>query len=489
MKNIIRVIMISALFLGMGVSSASAQDFTDVNQDYRFYDYIMHLSGNNVINGYSDGKFKPGNNISRGDAAVMVGRILDFSKETQETPFPDVSKSNPASGYIKTAAEKGIINGYPTGKFEPYKNITRGEMALIMSRAFELSKEEINPFVDVSIQNRSYIAIRQLYASGITQGNGKGNFFPDNPISRGEFSAFLARATVDEYRLPVYPCGYNPESKTNPDNQTVNCLITNAALESDTVVPPEVVKSIASIESGWRQFDDNGEPLESDDNADVKGYGIMQITTHDFELDEQKVKNNLLYNLESGIKILADKYKNSPIPTIGDKDPMNLENWYFAIMAYNGTVAQNSPFYKATGDNNFDAYQMKVYANMNANGFVDPQIFDIPMNVDDFHYGEDTNWDIIFKKDHYNFYSDYTPSKHYFNTDDLVVHVGSTLRAKPSTKSAGTALDSAEKLKILGAPVYDSDPRSTNQFVWYPVEVVRTGHKGFVASYNVRQLP
>ncbi len=52
-------------------------------------------------------------------------------------------------------------------------------------------------------------------------------------------------------------CGLYGEIKPNqnPSRQHINCLLTNAALNEN--VPPEVVKAVATQESGWKQFDGN----------------------------------------------------------------------------------------------------------------------------------------------------------------------------------------------------------------------------------------
>jgi len=53
----------------------------------------------------------------------------------------------------------------------------------------------------------------------------------------------------------------------NPSLQHVNCLLTNAAIAAS--IPPEVVKAVATQESGatetsriWSQFTYDGEPLQ-----------------------------------------------------------------------------------------------------------------------------------------------------------------------------------------------------------------------------------
>jgi hypothetical protein len=69
----------------------------------------------------------------------------------------------------------------------------------------------------------------------------------------------------------------------NPTDQHINCLLTNAAIEAN--IPPEVVKAVAEQESGgWKQFNEDGTPLESLDG----GIGIMQITNQSDYAQELK---------------------------------------------------------------------------------------------------------------------------------------------------------------------------------------------------------
>jgi hypothetical protein len=51
------------------------------------------------------------------------------------TPFSDVPSSHWALDYIQTLAADGVIQGYPNGKFDGSRNMTRYEMAAIIARA------------------------------------------------------------------------------------------------------------------------------------------------------------------------------------------------------------------------------------------------------------------------------------------------------------------------------------------------------------------
>ena len=101
---------------------------------------------------------------------------------------------------------------------------------------------------------------------------------------------------------------YIGEQGVNPDYQTMNRLLTEAALKYD--VPPEIVKAVAEKESGdWRHFDENGEAIVTSDN----GIGIMQVTLPP-GYDEDyvnRLKNDIVFNIEEGVKILDEKFKEA----------------------------------------------------------------------------------------------------------------------------------------------------------------------------------
>ncbi|WP_159434346.1 transglycosylase SLT domain-containing protein [Peptoclostridium litorale] len=133
------------------------------------------------------------------------------------------------------------------------------------------------------------------------------------------------------------------EGYSNPARSEIEAIIEDVASEKG--IPAVILKAIAWTESGMRQFS-GGSPLVSFDGV---SYGIMQVTpgVHT-SYDLNRLKYDIRYNIEAGAAILLEKwgyaFKSSPlIPTIGDGDPRVLENWYFAIWAYNGWSQSNNP--------------------------------------------------------------------------------------------------------------------------------------------------
>ena len=107
-------------------------------------------------------------------------------------------------------------------------------------------------------------------------------------------------------------------------------------------VPPVLLKAIAWVESSWRQFDASRRPLTSRGG----GVGIMQLTRGlggeaADPVVRSAIADNYVYNIASGARLLAAKW--AATPRVGDGDPMALEDWYYAVWAYNDWGWRNNP--------------------------------------------------------------------------------------------------------------------------------------------------
>ncbi len=113
-------------------------------------------------------------------------------------------------------------------------------------------------------------------------------------------------------------------------------------------IPPSLLKAVGWVESGWRQFQETDRPLVSYDF----GYGIMQITSGmagaygnpGGDLDttmQSKIASDPEYNIAYGAVMLAAKWDATPV--VGNRDPSTIEDWYYALWAYNGWGWANNP--------------------------------------------------------------------------------------------------------------------------------------------------
>ena len=177
-----------------------AASFTDVSTGYSFHNEIVYLTSEGVITGHKDGTFKPEDAVTRAQAAIMIGRALGLNGEQRATTFHDVGSSSVASGYIASAVERGIITGFPDGSYRPNQSVTRGQMAIFIKRAFQLVQGNTVKFTDISPSMAAYEAILDVTASGIASGYPDRTYRPDKPVTRGQFSAFMARTLEPSFR-------------------------------------------------------------------------------------------------------------------------------------------------------------------------------------------------------------------------------------------------------------------------------------------------
>lgn len=191
---LIAVVMTLALF------APSAFAASDLPKDHRFYEEMTYLMDKDIITGYGNGTVKPERNVTRAEAAIMIARHHGFDGAQQETPFSDVPKSHPASGYIAQAAEAGLISGYENDTYKPDAPIIRGDMAMIVQRVFDLGILINSDFKDVSHNMRASSAVSKLVAANVTVGYPDRTFRPLENVTRGQFAAFLARGMEPKFK-------------------------------------------------------------------------------------------------------------------------------------------------------------------------------------------------------------------------------------------------------------------------------------------------
>ncbi len=201
LKKILSVLSIAFLLVFGNMSNSFAAEFTDVSEDDRFALHIHYLLDEGVIQGFGDHKFGPEQAVTRAAAAIMLAKSLELDTSDTNVRFKDVPKSSKAAGAIQAMSAKGIISGFSDGNFYPNREVTRAEMAILLAKAFELTEQNYFSFTDVSNSMRSYDAIRKVVTSGIATGYTEDKYRPNQPLTRAQFSAFLARAMSEEFRL------------------------------------------------------------------------------------------------------------------------------------------------------------------------------------------------------------------------------------------------------------------------------------------------
>ncbi len=269
----------------------------------------------------------------------------------------------------------------------------------------------------------------------------------------------------------------------NPSHKLINCLLTNAAIEAE--IPPEVVKAVATQENGdWRQFNEDGKPIISDDG----GIGLMQLTNKS-GYDQKKLENDIVYNIGAGVEVLSGMYSRSDLPKIKGAGRRVIENWYFPVMAYNGTKPVNSPLYQENGKMNVNAYQEEVFAEIENQSYLnDTKLAKYPFKTSDFQYDRDSTENIVFKNLEYTLTDQTHDSVYWFRAGDKVVTTSSAnIRKEISTTAGAVTVPPNKSLIITGD--FDYHESKGNKFVFYPVQTEDKSIKGYVSSAYISNRP
>lgn len=142
------------------------------------------------IFGYPDKSVRPNGSITRAEAAAMLARLLNIESIGASTKpmFPDTTSAwyNKA---INAIVQRGIMKGYPDGRFRPNSPITRAEFTQMIS-AIDNKPYGVAPFRDV-LGHWAERAIGSEYQAKRITGYPDGLFRPDANITRAEAAVIL----------------------------------------------------------------------------------------------------------------------------------------------------------------------------------------------------------------------------------------------------------------------------------------------------------
>ena len=133
MKKLLALVL--ALVMSMSLVTISNAAFSDVDKiDHKEAVEVMNALG--VINGMPDGSFAPAGNVTRAEMAKMITIIMlgDIDAAAFKGTATDLTDINGhwAEGYIKYCYSQGVIAGRGDGTFAPNANVTAVEAAKML---------------------------------------------------------------------------------------------------------------------------------------------------------------------------------------------------------------------------------------------------------------------------------------------------------------------------------------------------------------------
>lgn len=161
-------------------------------------DAIGTLNARGIVSGKEEGKFFPGDDITRAEFVSIIVRAFGLFDETAECSFTDVASEHWSYRYIASGFNSGIISGIGADMFGGSEKITREQMAAILYRAIRNSSvikrldvinNNLRDFDAVSGYAQNSVLV--LSNLGIINGYGDGSFAPQKNATRAEVSVMI----------------------------------------------------------------------------------------------------------------------------------------------------------------------------------------------------------------------------------------------------------------------------------------------------------
>lgn len=147
-QSLTRAEAATVLARALGLKSSGNAPFSDISGHWA-KEYIEAAYAEGLVQGAEDGRFYPDQKVTRAQMAVILSRILENTAAGERAAaistkddggdsvvFKDVTQESIPWAYehISFMAARGILTGYPDGLFYPKDNVTRAQMAALMSR-------------------------------------------------------------------------------------------------------------------------------------------------------------------------------------------------------------------------------------------------------------------------------------------------------------------------------------------------------------------
>jgi len=132
----VAAILVRALGLEDELGTITETDLVDAEEiaDWAV-PYVLLLKELGIFGGYEDGTFRPEVPITREQFAVIISNAMKLPPAEDEINFTDNGDiSDWALVHVKRCVAAGIINGYDDNSFKPKNEITRAEAAVMLYR-------------------------------------------------------------------------------------------------------------------------------------------------------------------------------------------------------------------------------------------------------------------------------------------------------------------------------------------------------------------
>lgn len=172
----------------------ACKQFTDLNPSAWYHDGVDYVLNNLLMNGVGNNKFNPNSSLSRAMLVTVLYRAAGSPKVSySSTGFTDVPRGTWYTDAVVWANQSQIVNGVSQNKFAPENNISREQIATILYR-YEGSPDCGNGIMHYSdykqVSSYAYSAFCWADEQGIINGN-NGRLLPKDKATRAQCAKML----------------------------------------------------------------------------------------------------------------------------------------------------------------------------------------------------------------------------------------------------------------------------------------------------------
>ncbi len=169
----------------------------DVKVSDWYYESVMYVIRNGLMNGKGNGFFAPNANLTRAELVTVLYRMAgEPSVDGLEHPFADVAADTWYTDAVIWAYHEGVVNGISETAFAPGADITREQIAAILYRyaGAEAAEDALAGYADADkVSDWAYDAMNWAVSVGLINGMDETTLAPQGNATRAQIATILMR--------------------------------------------------------------------------------------------------------------------------------------------------------------------------------------------------------------------------------------------------------------------------------------------------------
>ena len=187
----------------------AAAAFSDVPSTHLYFSSISYIEDAGIVDGYSDGTFRPENELNRAELTkIIINATFDSSEvancDLSTVNFPDVASGVWYEPFVCVALKNNILEGYPDGTFKGEQSINYAETAKIIVNAYGYITQVSDPWYERYTAQLGSIGAQPPTIKNVGQN-----------LTRGEMAYIIEQVDADIYKLINEGTGNEDESDNN----------------------------------------------------------------------------------------------------------------------------------------------------------------------------------------------------------------------------------------------------------------------------------